>query len=452
MADPVETTEDEVVVTEEVVTEAEETTTEVEVEATETETETEEQENFLDLSDEDFENLEVTEPVSEEDGEETVTEPSDEEIETASTTETGGETEAADAKGAATETAGAAGSSEASTESEAAEVKTEAEKTTEAKPSTVLDTGAAKEATPLEVDDATAVAAYKEIFAPFKANGKTVQVRNKDEAIRLMQMGAGYTKTMMELKPQLTQVRTLKNNGIDDATLNYLIELKNGNPDAVKKLVRESGIDPLDIETGEAGQTADASYRPKDYRASETQVEFELAVAQVATSDSGKAVLESVREWDGQSREVAYKDPAILGVLTDQKQAGIYDQIVAQVDHERMLGNLKGVSFLDAYQQVGTIMSTNGLLKGVPAPVEQTTTVTETVTTGTPAQQTATPGAEPKVLARKAAAPKKKPDNNAAAKAVAPVNAGVPPKSLPANPMNMSDEDFANLEGLEHLV
>jgi len=272
MADDV-TTEEEVVTTEEVAV-AEDVTTETEtVETEEVVVEEEDSgEDLLDLSDEAFEKqLEEAEASEGTTAEEETTE------EAPATEET---TEKVKTDVAAT-----------------AEDKAVKEETPGAKPSAVLDKAAAKPeaaavatgpVAPLEVDDATAVAAYKEIFAPFRANGKTVQVKNKEEAIRLMQMGAGYTRTMMDLRPQLAQVKTLKNNGIDDAELNYLIELKAGNPDAIKKLVRTHGIDPLDIETGEAGEAADAKYRPKDYRASETQVNFEMAVADVGSHPQGR--------------------------------------------------------------------------------------------------------------------------------------------------------------------
>jgi len=104
---------------------------------------------------------------------------------------------------------------------------------------------------------------------------------------------------------------------------------------------------------------------------------------------------------------------------------------------------------LEAYQQVGTIMANNNMFT-TPAAAETTTdTVTET---STKAQPTINSGAEPEVLDRKAAKPKPKTNNNAAAKAVAPVKSGVAAKALPANPMNMSDEDFEKLDGLDHLV
>ena len=42
---------------------------------------------------------------------------------------------------------------------------------------------------------------YKQMMAPFKANGKEFAPSSPDEVIRLAQMGANYTKKMQALKP-----------------------------------------------------------------------------------------------------------------------------------------------------------------------------------------------------------------------------------------------------------
>jgi len=42
---------------------------------------------------------------------------------------------------------------------------------------------------------------FKKVSAPFKADGKDVQVRTPEEAVRLMQMGVNYSKRMKEMKP-----------------------------------------------------------------------------------------------------------------------------------------------------------------------------------------------------------------------------------------------------------
>lgn len=421
-------------------------------ETTEAKTEVEEtaevQEEVLDLSDEEFEKqLAAAEeaPV-----EETDDSNSDEDIAAADAPEDLSENDKPEETAETTETAEASAAEETKPEEapkpETADASKESTAATD-KPDGSTDKAApAAPVKPLDMDDAAAAAGFRELFKPFKANGKEVQVRNMDEAKRLMQMGAGYTATMMKLKPQMALVKTLTNNGISADDINYFVELKSGNPDAIKKLVRDAKIDPLDIETDETGQAADAKYRPKDYSASETQVNFELAIEAVKSYPGGQELLESVRdEWDGQSRDTVYNDPSILDVLAEQKQNGLYAQIVTQIDHERMLGNLKdNVPFIQAYQAVGQAMSEQGLLKlAEPSAPEPVTTTPST---------TAQPTPEPEVLERKAVAPKAKTTNDAKAKAVAPVQSTVGTKAAVTNPLNMSDEDFEKLEGFEHLV
>ena len=92
-------------------------------------------------------------------------------------------------------------------------------------------------------------AAYEKIMTPFKANGKLISLESPDEAVRLMQMGANYTKKLQALQPQLRMLRMLENNGLlDEQKLSYLIDLDKKNPSAITKLVKESGIDPIDID------------------------------------------------------------------------------------------------------------------------------------------------------------------------------------------------------------
>lgn len=288
---------------------------------------------------------------------------------------------------------------------------------------------------PLEASDTDAVDAYKKVFAPFQANGKTVQAKTPEEAIKLMQMGAGYTKAMTDLKPARVMVKTLENNGIGTDELNYLIALKDGDPDAIKKLVRDAKIDPFDIETGDDQVAADKNYKPKNYAVSETQVDFESVVADLSSLPHGSEILESVKtDWDESSRAMAYNDPTILQELTNQKQSGIYDQIMTQVDHERMLGKLNGVPVISAYQMVGEAMSNQGLL-----------TVTTQTGQGTNTQEPVTP----QVIDRKADTPKSKVSNDAAAKAAAGVRTGNgPAKKTTINPLSISDEEFEKLDGL----
>jgi hypothetical protein len=274
-------------------------------------------------------------------------------------------------------------------------------------------------------------AVYDKLFAPFKANGKEVQVRNADEALRLMQMGAGHMRYQQQTRPAVALKATLDANGIDADTLNYLIELKNGNKDAIAKLVRESGIEPYDIKTDDEAKQADKDYRPKDYSVSDESVTFAETVQSVRSSDLGNELLAHVRSdaWDVKSRQMLQGDPGILSALNDQKQNGVYDQISAEVERQRTLGGLTGMSFLEAYHQVGVEMDKNGAFKQ-PEPVNEGGALKETGQQPAPSQ----------VIEKKAAEPK--PAAGGDPSGVAPVKPGAPVKAPTEDIMNMSDEEF----------
>src|SRR5690606_38757650 len=87
------------------------------------------------------------------------------------------------------------------------------------------------------------------LFAPFKANGKEMVVDNVDDAVALMQMGANYNKKMAALKPNLKLLKLLENNNLlSEEKIGFLIDLDKKNPAAIGKLLKDSGIDPLDVD------------------------------------------------------------------------------------------------------------------------------------------------------------------------------------------------------------
>jgi len=188
---------------------------------------------------------------------------------------------------------------------------------------------------------------YNEIMAPFKANGKEMKVSNVDDARRLMQMGAGYTKRMSELKPHLKIIKSLKDNGLlDDAKINELIDLSNKNPEAITKLIKESGIDPLDIDT-----KGESEYKPTDYSVSDSDFNLDTAIDNIRSSDTfDKAMDVMGKQWDQASKNIIYENPEIVGTINDHIQSGLYDKVQEFVETERTLGRLDGMSDVEAYR------------------------------------------------------------------------------------------------------
>jgi len=210
-----------------------------------------------------------------------------------------------------------------------------------------------------ETTEATQVdfeAEYKKILSPFRANGKDMQVATIDDAMTLMKMGANYNKKMAGLKPNLKLLKMLENNGLlDEGKLSYLIDLEKKDPGAVKKAIKDSGIDPLDIDTEE-----DTEYKPNTYTVNDKEVELDGILDEIRDTQSFQSTIDIIgNKWDDSSKQILLENPAIIKVINDHVGSGIYEQINKIVESERMMGRLTDISDLDAYKRVGDAIQAN---------------------------------------------------------------------------------------------
>lgn len=263
-----------------------------------------------------------------------------------------------------------------------------------------------------EVQDGTNYQAeYEKLLSPFKANGTEIQVKNVDEAVKLMQMGANYTKKMSALKPNLKLMKMLENNSLlDESKLSLLIDVASGKPEAIARLVKDKGIDPLDL------NTEDNQYTPSNHTVGDNEVELDDVIDRLRDSPSFSDTMTIVTsKWDQASKSSIAGNPQWLEQLDMQVSNGVYAKVNAEVQKQRMFGNLSGLSDLEAYLRVGSHLEQTGAL-------------------ATPKPQTVT------------AAPTRKPVNQGAKRAATPSKSAL--KAIPKeqfDPLAMSDEDFEKL-------
>lgn len=267
---------------------------------------------------------------------------------------------------------------------------------------------------------------YEKVMAPFKANGKMITPRSPEEAISLMQMGANYTRKMQELQPYRKVMLMLQNNGLmDEDKLSFLIDLEKKNPDAIKKLLKDSGTDPLDFNPDEA-----INYQAGNHRVSDTEAAFAAELDDLKSTPEGQATLGVISQtWDNASKDALFENRGLLQTIQSQRESGIYDVIVAEVNRLAMLGQVPaGTPFLQAYNQVGNLLASQGAFNQQAAqPV-----VTEPVK----------PVVQPVV---RVAQPKQTLANSEQAQAASPSRAAPRKAATIVNPLAMSDEDFAKL-------
>ncbi|TKW65222.1 MAG: hypothetical protein DI616_15960 [Paracoccus denitrificans] len=272
----------------------------------------------------------------------------------------------------------------------------------------------------------TAEEQLNKLLSTFKASGRDFKVNSVDEAIQLMQKGVNYHDKMHGLKPVMGIARMLEREGLlNEGKLSFLIDLHKKNPEAIAKLVKESGVDPLEVDDNKV-----AAYKSKSYGLTPQENALEDALSELQQYQSHDRVIGMVStKMDPASREVVLKNPSVLLHIADQVDSGVYDVIQAEVDKQRILGNLRGMNDLQAYDAVGQALNEQGAfnhLQKKQAPV---------------AQQPA-----PVVVAPRTPAPK---PANVAKVAAAPAKTTTAPPVAPKafNPLAMSDEEFMKLAG-----
>lgn len=268
-------------------------------------------------------------------------------------------------------------------------------------------------------------AGYEQLMAPFKANGKMITPRSPEEAISLMQMGANYTRKMQELQPYRKVMLMLQNNGLmDEGKLSFLIDLDKKNPDAIKKLVKEAGIDPLDINPEE-----EINYQGGSHRVSDAEAAFATELDDLKSTPEGQATLGVISQtWDEASKEALFENRGLLQTIQSQRESGIYEVISNEIHRLQMLGQIPaGTPFLQAYNSVGNQLAQQGAFNQL---VKQPEPAKPVVTTP---------------IATRVVTPKPTVTHSEQASAASPSRAAPRKVATLINPLAMSDEDFAKL-------
>jgi hypothetical protein len=263
---------------------------------------------------------------------------------------------------------------------------------------------------------------YKRIMTPFKANGKMVELRTPEEAVQLMQMGANYTRKMQDLVPHRKALLMLENNGLlDEGKLSYLIDLDKKNPEAIKKLVKEAGIDPMEIDT-----TSEPAYRAGNHRVTDEEAAFRVALDDMKSNQPGLDTLQVINtDWDQASKELLWKSPEVMAIIQQQRESGIYDRITTEMNRQKTLGQITPTTpFLQAYKAIGDqLVAQNAFADLVPKPGSST-------------------AATPAVVATTVRAPKAAVANNEKARAASSTRTSAQTQTDSINPLAMSDDEF----------
>jgi len=275
---------------------------------------------------------------------------------------------------------------------------------------------------------------YQKIMGrPIAANGGKLQLRSAEEAVQLMQMGANYTRKMQEIAPHRKALAMLQEHGLLDAQkLDFLVALDKKEPEAIRKYLADSKIDPLELDGEDAPR-----YEGGKYAVDERHIQFTDTLNHVSASPQGAEFLAHAdAQWDAATKQGVYDNPDVLPVLLAQKQSGVYDRIEAEVARQKTLGQLPPhLPFIQAYQMVGAQLHQSGAFEDLHGAA------------ASPAQQSEKP--PPAQVQPGTGVPKTPPQSAGANAAAAAISRGAP--AAPAAPAAGSSAKEAMLRAVAHL-
>jgi len=201
---------------------------------------------------------------------------------------------------------------------------------------------------------------YEKVMAPFKAAKRQIKPDTPEDLRRLAQMGADYSRKMEAMKPYQRVIKTLEKAGLLDVEkVNFLIDLDRKDPGAIQKFLKDNDIDPHRLSLED-----DTDYKPTNHMISDQELDLDGVLDEIRDTDSFIRTVKTItEEWDSASRQVLMGNPTIIRDINEHMGNGTFDQVIAQVDHERTFGRLEGLSDLEAYKTVGDAIHAAGGFK-----------------------------------------------------------------------------------------
>lgn len=197
---------------------------------------------------------------------------------------------------------------------------------------------------------------YKEFYeqvalAKFTANGKEVEgFKDPADLIRAQQMLHGYSDKMKVFKEYKPFLKALEERKLttDADKFNLAMSIIDGDPEAIKKVLKEKGIDPLELDL------EDIKYTEKNTLPSKAQLLIEDTYEQAENLGVGDKFTRVInKDWDIKSLQELVTNNAVRADLLQHLSDGTYDIVSNEIKKMELLdatGVLNGMTSIDKYR------------------------------------------------------------------------------------------------------
>lgn len=185
------------------------------------------------------------------------------------------------------------------------------------------------------------------------ASGSQISFDNPSEAVSLIQKGADYTKKTQALASQKHIIDFLEKNQITKDKLPFVKDLLQGNPEAIKKLIKDNNFD---LQSQEDFEETDHNYQEQQFpEANPVEQEIQSIIETIPLTEDGKSLLSLLQssDFDIQSKQMIAQNPQYLVGLKETVDNNQFNAISEKVEELTLKGVLpNSIPYLQRYATV----------------------------------------------------------------------------------------------------
>ena len=188
------------------------------------------------------------------------------------------------------------------------------------------------------------------IGGSIKSKGKDISIESHDELVKYLQLGASYYDDRQEIKPLIQIAKTFEKQGIkSQEQINFLIDLANGDKNAIAKLIKDKNIELSDIDDS----IEEGTYKANDYSIDQAELNIERHLKVIENDESYDKTIEVLSNTDKSSKQFISDNPEFIEVINSHIGNGVYETIQDEITKMKSLGQLQSGSEIDNYIAVG---------------------------------------------------------------------------------------------------
>jgi hypothetical protein len=198
---------------------------------------------------------------------------------------------------------------------------------------------------------------YKKFYetvanAEFKANGKKVKgFTDPEKIIQAQQMAYGFSDKMAAFKQYRPYMASLKDRGMleDPSKFNFVMDLLDGDPEALKQHMQSLKVDPLDLDMDSV------VYSGKNHITSQEQLILEDTLEKAKDFGVEEKLRETIgKQWDQESFNEFLTVPSVRNDLLEHMSTGAFDLVQERIREMKTLdvsGSFSSMKATDQYRQ-----------------------------------------------------------------------------------------------------